>query len=116
MGKKENPIQAKIIKFLETRNNAYTVRVGSGAIKTQWGGYFKTGKRGCPDIICCYRGFFVGVEVKSETGRQSQEQKDTEKHIKSIGGYYFVARSVDDVKINMENIDKQIDFYKEWMK
>jgi Holliday junction resolvase len=116
MGTKETPIQNKILKFLENKSNTYTVRVGSGAIKTQWGGYFKTGKRGCPDIICCYRGFFVGIEVKAEKGKQSQEQKDTEKQIKQIGGYYFVARSVDDVKINIDLIDKQIDFYKEWMK
>lgn len=40
----------------------------------------------------------VFVEVKSPTGKQSQEQKSFERQVKDAGAYYFVARSVEDVE------------------
>lgn len=41
----------------------------------------------------------VFIEIKSPTGKQSQEQKSFERQVKDAGAYYFVARSVEDVKL-----------------
>jgi hypothetical protein len=35
---------------------------------------------GMPDIVCVIRGRFVGIEVKSESGRQRPEQRTWGKH------------------------------------
>lgn len=80
------------------------------AWKNVSGGYFdarqKTFRRhespyainGAPDIICIFRGFFLGLEVKSRLGRQSEHQKAFEERCRKAEGYYFVVRSLDDVK------------------
>jgi len=67
-------------------------------MKTEQGRYFKTGKPGCPDICVCSGGEFIGLEVKTKTGRQSQTQKKAEQEIGQAGGKYYIVRSISDVK------------------
>ncbi len=96
----EIAIQKSILNYLtlfSRKHNLYFFRAGSGAIKTAQGRYFKSGKPGCPDIVCCYKGQFIGLEVKTDKGRQSQSQKEAEFEIGASGGRYYVVRSVADV-------------------
>lgn len=52
---------------------------------------------GSPDLLIFNRGRFIGVEMKAGTrGRQSLEQKSFMERMRSNGGLYFVARSLDD--------------------
>jgi hypothetical protein len=53
--------------------------------------------KGVPDIILIDGGHFVGLEVKTPTGRQSPEQKEFQRRLTAEGGSYHVVRSVDDV-------------------
>lgn len=56
-------------------------------------------KPGVPDIIIIHQGKFIGVEVKSATGRQSEVQRDFERELILKGkGNYFIARSIEDVE------------------
>ena len=56
-------------------------------------------KPGVPDIIVIHQGQFIGIEVKSATGRQSESQRDFEIELTRKGqGNYFIARSVEDVE------------------
>lgn len=96
----EREIQKTILDYLQLQENmgkCYCFRAGSGLIKTERGGYFKTGKKGCPDILCLIRSIFVAFEVKAPKGRQSDEQKVTQKKIEKLGGVYKVAKSLEDV-------------------
>jgi len=93
----EKIIQKAILQYLAYIKDLYFFRAGSGAIKTEKGGYFKSGKKGCPDIICCYKGKFIGLEVKNEKGKISEYQKQAERDISKAGGEYYIVRSVDDV-------------------
>lgn len=52
---------------------------------------------GMPDIVCIIRGRFVGIEVKSESGRQRPEQRVWQERIVKAGGVYMLARSWEDV-------------------
>lgn len=63
-------------------------------------------KTGVPDIILIYKGKFVGLEVKNETGKQAPSQIEFERDCKSHGGYYKVVRSVGDVMDLIKIIDK----------
>lgn len=54
-------------------------------------------KRGWPDITLCKEGKFIGLEVKTQKGRQTEAQKEVEKQIKAAGGEYYIVRSVEDV-------------------
>lgn len=96
----EREIQRNILDYLqilENQGKCYCFRAGSGAIKTDQGRFFKTGKAGCPDIICAFSGKFIGLEVKKESGRQSPIQCETEEKIRRAGGEYHLVRSLDEV-------------------
>ena len=91
----EQAIQAKIIKFLEKRG-AYVVKV------------ITANKRGVPDIICCYRGVFLGIEVKRpETKKNvSKLQEHNLAKIVEAEGFSCVAWSTDEVDDILDEIDK----------
>ena len=97
----EQSIQRAVMDYLsmvETRLGLYWFRSASGAVKTASGRFFKTGKSGTPDITVCYRSEFIGLEIKTETGRQSQAQKFAQMEIEMAGGKYYIVRSLADVK------------------
>ena len=78
---KELEIQREVLDLLAHLPNTYCFRSGSGLIRTEKGNYFRTGKKGCPDIICCMKGKFVGLEIKQEKGKQSVFQKVKVMHL-----------------------------------
>lgn len=55
-------------------------------------------KKGVPDIIVIKNGQFIGLEVKSATGRISDEQRIFEAYVKEHGGFYYIVRSLEDVR------------------
>lgn len=55
-------------------------------------------RNGVPDIIVILDGKFIGLELKTRTGRQSDAQKDFEILLKKHGGHYHLVRSVKDVE------------------
>jgi Holliday junction resolvase len=60
--------------------------------------------KGVPDILGVYQGRFLGIEVKTDNGKVSQEQERFIQNINDAGGIAFVARSIDDViaKLGLE--------------
>ena len=96
----ESNIQKAILDYLQYQENLsklWFVRSASGEVNTDTGRRFKTGKKGCPDILLCYRGRFIGLEVKTAKGRQSKAQVEAQKRIEACGGKYYIVRSIDDV-------------------
>ena len=61
---------------------------------------------GVPDILVCYKGHFLGLEVKTPTGRPSGVQLATAEAIKKSGGICEFPTSVDDVKELFEWYDQ----------
>ena len=56
------------------------------------------GTSGVPDIICCYKGRFLGLEVKLPGGRLTELQKRALDKINRAGGIARRVESVDDVR------------------
>ena len=94
--KSEAQIQALILKFLRTLGPACWV------IKAA-----VCNERGVPDILCCYRGRFVGFEVKTAKGRISGPQRVQNERIRRACGRAVVVRSVADVRVVLEHIDRE---------
>jgi len=55
-------------------------------------------KRGVPDIMVVINGRIIGLEVKSPSGRQSQDQIDFQREWEKAGARYFLVRSIEDVE------------------
>lgn len=85
---KESIIQAKIIRYLEKDLGCYIVKV------------IKATKSGVCDLLICYDGRFIGIEVKTPSTRENTSplQRVNIDLIHKSGGIAFVACSVEDVK------------------
>lgn len=55
-------------------------------------------RSGIPDIICCLKGRFVGIEAKDIGNSPSELQLAHIRQIRKAGGIGFVAYSVEDVE------------------
>ena len=67
-------------------------KVRGAILKSMWV------RPGVPDLIFVYRGRFIGIELKSPTGRVSPAQKSCMEQIVAAGGTWASARSLDDVE------------------
>ena len=92
---KEGTLVAKIKKYL-IKNGAYCENI--------WGGGFQAA--GIPDIIACYKGIFLGIEVKLDYNKPSEIQKAKLKLINNAGGIGIVAYSIDDVAEVLKEVDR----------
>ena len=63
------------------------------------------GTNGVPDIICCYKGRFLGLECKLPGGRLTELQKRAIEQINRAGGIACRVESVEDVKRMIERVD-----------
>ena len=92
---KEKDIVILIMRYLKTVPNCF-------AFKEHGGMY---GTAGLPDIICCYRGRFIGFEVKTPDGRLSKLQENTIAKIEAAKGEAFKVTSVDEVRLILEKLN-----------
>ena len=64
------------------------------------------GRSGVPDIICCYKGRFIGIECKAGKGKTTALQERELRNIDTAGGIAVVINetNIDDVKTILEEI------------
>lgn len=91
----ESTITASIQRWLSKQPEWFGFKVAGGGAQM----------RGVPDIVGCWRGHFVGLEVKRPgVGRVSELQKHRVDQIRGAGGVAAVVYSVDDVKRLLEGL------------
>jgi Holliday junction resolvase len=66
-------------------------------------------KVGCPDLLCCYKGRFVAIEVKRQDPRTAsygvtKKQELELQKINDAGGYALVAWTVEQVAAVLDEI------------
>ena len=93
----EQAIQSDILKYLKSVG-AYTIKVSAAT------------KAGIPDIICCYKGRFIAIEVKRPEAKTnvSPLQVANITMIINAQGEAIVAWDKEMVKTFINNIDKEI--------
>jgi Holliday junction resolvase len=86
----EKKVKTKVVEILK----------GFGAyyFYASTGGY---GASGVPDIICCYRGRFIGIECKAGKGKTTALQEKNIAHIIAQGGLAIVVNedNIEEVRI-----------------
>lgn len=84
----EGKVKRKVVEVLKKHEVWYFFPANNGF-----------GKSGIPDIIAIVDGHFVGVEVKSATGKPTELQKICGKQIEAAGGTWLVVS--DDVTLEV---------------
>lgn len=93
----ESDIQKSILQYLKLKK-IFNYRQNSGAIKVDNRFLRSTSINGLPDIVCILEGIYIGLEVKTATGRLNKNQIETHRKIISAGGLVYVVRSLKDVQ------------------
>lgn len=93
----EKTIVNKIMKYLHSLDGCYCFKEHGG----------RYGTAGVPDIICCCHGRFVGLEVKTATGRTTALQDLAIRDINQAGGTAAVVRSLDEVKRLLSGLEAE---------
>lgn len=91
---KESAIQAKILNYLNRLPECKVVNNHGNAYQGA----------GRPDIFACYRGRFLALEVKNETGQPTKLQLHELAKWKAAGAITGIVRSVDDVEKLIEGV------------
>jgi len=65
------------------------------------------GSNGAPDIVVCYKGFFIGVEAKAGKGKTTALQEFNLTRIKAMGGLALV--------INETNVSQLRELIESWV-
>lgn len=90
---KESVLQTKMLELIRGRG---------GYAETIWGGGYQSA--GIPDILACYKGVFLGIEVKVGKNKPSELQKAKVKLINDAGGLAFVTWD------NLEQVTAALDY------
>lgn len=76
-------------KDFEKQVKAFLREQGCWTLKT-WSNGIQ--REGVPDLLVCCNGYFLGIELKSETGKPSELQKWNIRKIRDAGGFACVLR------------------------
>lgn len=65
-------------------------------------------RKGCPDILCCYKGKMIGLEIKTAIGRLSMNQKIFHQDLQMAEGKVFIIRDVNELDSIFSPLDGQM--------
>lgn len=99
---REAELMRHILVALNQLPDALFWRVNVGLASSPDGRVTRYGLPGQADIAGIVRGKHVELEVKTPTGRQSQQQVRWQRAIERAGGVYVVVRSVDEALAALE--------------
>lgn len=80
----EKKFEEKVKKWLK-EHGAWYVKTWSNGVQ----------RSGIPDLIVCWKGHFIGLELKAENGRPSALQMHEVEQIWKAGGKAFITRPSD---------------------
>ena len=87
MSTPEGKVKTQLVKMLKEMKVWYFFPANNGF-----------GKSGLPDVIICWYGRFIGVEVKSPKCRPTVLQWQCGTAIQEAGGVWRVVRNDDDIR------------------
>jgi len=93
--------------YLNNINECFAFVVDPGSMKHSHLGIQRNPLKGCPDIICCYKGCFLGIEIKKCRNNVSDSQKDFITRIRKSGGWAIVASNTRQIRSILRTIDER---------
>jgi len=99
IGLTEQQIEKQIYEFLNGISGCLCYKTGTTGL-SKGGRHVKSNpmeRKGKADLVCCFRGVYVGIEVKKPGGKQSEDQKTFESDVIAAHGEYWLVESLDQV-------------------
>ena len=93
----ESKVKTKIKRTLDSMGAYFLQPMGTGF-----------GANGAPDIVACYKGFFIGIEAKAGKNKTTALQELNLAKIKMMGGLALV--------INEMNVSQLKELIETWLK
>jgi hypothetical protein len=114
----EHALQRSVARYLELALRPPTIWTAMdawvGNVGAKVGGERKARgiKAGWPDLLVFHENttpeaggmYGVAIELKTDNGDQSDTQEDFQKAWNAAGGWYFVCRSIDDVRADLLSV------------
>lgn len=96
-------------KYYENKVKEYIKSRGGWFIKYWGGGSFT--RPGVPDLLCCYKGRFIAIEMKNKGGRISPAQREEMAQIERAGGIgmFLYPDNINALVAVFEAIDKGLE-------
>jgi len=94
----EKDIVSAILRYLRGLPQCFCFKEHGGAY----------GTAGLPDIICCYRGRFLGLEVKQPGGKPTKLQEATLERIRAALGRAHMVTGVAEVRDIIEEMEEEL--------
>lgn len=97
----ETAFQEKVLAHFKEHIGGYWIKIHVSSYQA----------KGEPDIIGCYRGFYVAIELKRPDGKgkASKLQEVKLRRIRESGGFGIIADNLEEVLKIFEEIDQRID-------
>lgn len=97
---KEKVLEKEVDQFLKKLNDCYFVNIHGNGIQ----------RAGVPDRLICYKGFFIGLELKRPDGKgkESNRQKIEGNKILNAGGIYACIDNILDLSDIIWGVDNHI--------
>lgn len=98
MARSESNLRDKVAAYLKSRPQCWHVKTLGSAM----------GRRGIPDFLICFLGRFVAIELKAGKGTTTAIQDVEQAKIAAAFGIVAVARSLDEVKRILDNVEMRV--------
>ena len=95
---KEADLQKQTLEWFSLQRDCFAIRINTQGVPLHGReGYRPSPMRGVADILACVSGRFLAIELKSDRGRLSEEQKFFLERVQIAGGFAMEARSLDEI-------------------
>lgn len=94
---REQEIQKAILDYLR-HIHAVPVKINNGGVFSQSRQtYIPSRQKGISDILACYKGYFIAIEVKRKGAKPTPEQLGFLDEVRRAGGFAIWTDNLDDV-------------------
>ncbi|MCL2301532.1 MAG: VRR-NUC domain-containing protein [Firmicutes bacterium] len=94
----EKDITAAILRYLRSLPECFCWKEHGGSY----------GAAGIPDIICCYRGRFLGLEVKQLGNKMTRLQEVTLERIRAALGVAHMVTSLAEARAIIKKLEEEL--------
>jgi len=101
----EHEIQLACINLIRKRGGIVT-RVNSGGTIAKRGGHLSLAEKGTSDLIACFGGKYLAIEVKDTGKVATSDQREFGRMVNRAGGIFLVIDDIDKLSRELDLLER----------